>query len=85
MGLIVLFPSVNYISLSIFFFVDELELNMLDQVVFSLEKVHIIWEPLLMPSTYRKSMCSVLESVFLRITRDILFLDDMAADETLQV
>ncbi|XP_028808211.1 centromere/kinetochore protein zw10 homolog isoform X2 [Neltuma alba] len=57
----------------------------IDQVVFVLEKVHIIWEPLLMPSTYRKSMCAVLESVFLRITRDILFLDDMAADETLQL
>ncbi|KAK4255239.1 hypothetical protein QN277_008259 [Acacia crassicarpa] len=57
----------------------------IDQVVFILEKVHIIWEPFLMPSTYRKSMCSVLESVFLRITRDILFLDDMAADETLQL
>lgn len=57
----------------------------IDQVVFILEKVRIIWEPLLMPSTYRKSMCTVLESVFLRITRDILFLDDIAADETLQL
>lgn len=27
----------------------------------------------------------VLESVFSRITRDVLLLDDMAADETLQV
>lgn len=55
------------------------------QVVFILEKVHIIWEPLLLPSTYNRSMCMVLESVFSRITRDILLLDDMAAEETLQV
>lgn len=62
-----------------------MKLGLLDQVVFILEKVHIIWEPLLLPSTYRKSMCTVLESVFSRITRDILLLDDMAAEETLQV
>jgi len=56
-----------------------------DQVVFILEKVHIIWEPLLLPSTYKKSLCMVLESVFSRVTKDILLLDDMAAEETLQV
>ncbi|XP_022728518.1 centromere/kinetochore protein zw10 homolog isoform X2 [Durio zibethinus] len=57
----------------------------IDQVVFVLEKVHIIWEPLLQPSTYRRSMCMVLESVFSRITKDILLLDDLAAEETLQL
>ncbi|KAL6136985.1 hypothetical protein ACLB2K_062280 [Fragaria x ananassa] len=57
----------------------------IDQVVFILEKVHIIWEPLLLPSTYKKSMCTVLESVFSRITKDILLLDDMAAEETLEL
>lgn len=57
----------------------------IDQVVFILEKVHIVWEPLLMASTYRRSMCMVLESVFSRITRDILLIDDMAAEETLQL
>ncbi|KAF3434839.1 hypothetical protein FNV43_RR21926 [Rhamnella rubrinervis] len=57
----------------------------IDQVVFILEKVHIIWEPLLMPSTYRRSMCMVIESVFSRITRDVLHLDDMAAEETLEL
>ncbi|KAJ8749364.1 hypothetical protein K2173_018853 [Erythroxylum novogranatense] len=57
----------------------------IDQVIFILEKVRIIWEPLLLPSTYKKSMCTVLESVFSRILRDILLLDDMAADETLQL
>ncbi|KAH1211770.1 Centromere/kinetochore protein zw10 [Glycine max] len=57
----------------------------IDQVVFILEKVHIIWEPLLLPSTYRRSMCTVLESVFSRIARDILLLDDIAAEETLQL
>ncbi|XAR68139.1 hypothetical protein NMG60_11003166 [Bertholletia excelsa] len=57
----------------------------IDQVVFVLEKVHIIWEPLLLPSTYKRSMCLVLESVFSRMTKDILLLDDMAAEETLQL
>ncbi|GAV62426.1 Zw10 domain-containing protein [Cephalotus follicularis] len=57
----------------------------IDQVVFILEKVHIIWEPLLLPSTYKRSMCMVLESVLSRITKDILLLDDMAAEETLQL
>lgn len=45
----------------------------------------MIWEPVLRPKTYKQSMCVVLESVFRRITRDILLLDDMAADETFQV
>ncbi|PRQ56694.1 putative RZZ complex, subunit Zw10 protein [Rosa chinensis] len=36
----------------------------IDQVVFILEKVHIIWEPLLLPLTYKRSLCMVLESVF---------------------
>ncbi|TXG55440.1 hypothetical protein EZV62_020696 [Acer yangbiense] len=57
----------------------------IDQVVFILEKVHIIWEPLLLPSTYKRSMCMVLESIFSRVARDILLLDDMAAEETLQL
>ncbi|KAK2648859.1 hypothetical protein Ddye_016348 [Dipteronia dyeriana] len=57
----------------------------IDQVVFILEKVHIIWEPLLLPSTYKRSMCTVLESIFSRVARDILLLDDMAAEETLQL
>ncbi|XP_050383392.1 centromere/kinetochore protein zw10 homolog [Argentina anserina] len=57
----------------------------IDQVVFILEKVHIIWEPLLLPSTYKRSMCTLLESVFSRITKDILLLDDMAAEETLEL
>ncbi|KAK1568779.1 hypothetical protein Q3G72_028604 [Acer saccharum] len=57
----------------------------IDQVVFILEKVHIIWEPLLLPSTYKRSMCMVLESIFSRVARDIHLLDDMAAEETLQL
>ncbi|CAN1843364.1 Centromere/kinetochore protein zw10 homolog [Linum perenne] len=57
----------------------------IDQVVFVLEKVRIIWEPLLLPSTYKKSMSAVLESVLSRITVEILQLDDMAAEETLQL
>lgn len=57
----------------------------IDQVAFILEKVHIIWEPLLMPSIYKKSICMVLEVIFSRISKDILLLDDMAAEETLQL
>lgn len=68
-----------------FSFTNDMKLSLHDQVVFILGKVHIIWEPLLLPSTYKKSMCTVLESVFSRIARDILLLDDIAADETLQV
>lgn len=60
-------------------------LNFFFQVVFILEKVHIIWEPLLLPVTYKRCMSMVLEAVFSRITKDILLLDDMAAEETLQV
>ncbi|KAI7734811.1 hypothetical protein M8C21_017784 [Ambrosia artemisiifolia] len=55
----------------------------IDQVAFIIEKVHIIWEPLLIPLTYKRSMCNVLEAVCSRMTKDILQLDDIAADETL--
>ncbi|KAL8205294.1 hypothetical protein R6Q57_008845 [Mikania cordata] len=57
----------------------------IDQVAFILEKVHIIWEPLLLPFTYKRSMCTVLETVCSRMTKDILLLDDIAAEETLQI
>ncbi|GER53973.1 centromere/kinetochore protein [Striga asiatica] len=57
----------------------------IDQVAFIIEKVHIIWEPLLLPSIYEKSMTMILESVFSRIAKEILLLDDMAAEETLQL
>ncbi|KAJ4962616.1 hypothetical protein NE237_022555 [Protea cynaroides] len=57
----------------------------IDQVVFTLEKVHIIWKPLLLPQTYKRSMCIVLDSIFSRIVEDILQLDDLAAEETLQL
>ena len=55
------------------------------QVVLILEKIRIMWESILPRSTYRKSMCHVLGSVFSRITRDVLLIDDMAAEETSQV
>ncbi|KAI3674928.1 hypothetical protein L2E82_51804 [Cichorium intybus] len=57
----------------------------IDQVAFILEKVHIIWGPLLLPLTYKGSMCSVMEAVCSRMTKDILMLDDIAAEETLQL
>ncbi|XP_020517443.1 centromere/kinetochore protein zw10 homolog isoform X2 [Amborella trichopoda] len=57
----------------------------IDQVVFILEKARILWEPLLLPSTYKKSMLTILSYVFERITKEILSLDDIAADETLQL
>ncbi|KAK4745323.1 hypothetical protein SAY87_011635 [Trapa incisa] len=57
----------------------------IDQVIFILEKVRIIWEPILSSSTYYKSMGAAVQSVLSRIVKDILFLDDMAAEETLQL
>ena len=36
-------------------------------------------------STYKRAMCSVMDYVFSGITRDMLLLDDLAAEETLQV
>ncbi|CAN6372310.1 unnamed protein product [Urochloa humidicola] len=57
----------------------------IEQAVFILEKIRIMWESILPKSTYRKSMCRVLGSVFSRITRDMLLIDDMAAEETLQL
>ncbi|CAI9772567.1 unnamed protein product [Fraxinus pennsylvanica] len=57
----------------------------IEQVAFIIEKVRIIWEPLLLSYIYEKSMSMVLEAVFSRIAKDILLLDDMAAAETLQL
>ncbi|KAM3344544.1 centromere/kinetochore protein zw10 isoform X1 [Capsicum galapagoense] len=57
----------------------------IDQVIFILEKVYIIWHHLLLPSAYKRSMSMVLETVFARIANDILLLDDIAAEETLQL
>lgn len=39
----------------------------LHQVVFIPEKVRIIWEPFLFPSTYRKSIYKVLKTVSTRV------------------
>jgi hypothetical protein len=78
-------PFLLLFSSKPFLFLIRWSKTFFDQVIFILEKVHIIWEPLLVPSTYKRSMCMVLESVFSRITKDILLLDDMAANETLQV
>ncbi|KAH6788704.1 centromere/kinetochore protein [Perilla frutescens var. frutescens] len=57
----------------------------IDQIAFIIEKVHIIWEPLLLPSVYEKSMTVILEAVFSRLAKEILLIDDMAAEETLQL
>ncbi|KAM1411645.1 hypothetical protein COP1_024316 [Malus domestica] len=57
----------------------------IDQVVLIVDKVSLIWEPILLPSTYKRSMCMILESVFSRVIKDILLLDDIAAEETLQL
>ncbi|KAM0955866.1 hypothetical protein ACFX2A_024708 [Malus domestica] len=57
----------------------------IDQVVLIVDKVRLIWEPILLPSTYKRSMCMILESVFSRVIKDILLLDDIAAEETLQL
>ncbi|XP_020102327.1 centromere/kinetochore protein zw10 homolog isoform X2 [Ananas comosus] len=56
-----------------------------EQVIFILEKVHIMWEPYMPALTYKRSMRITLDYVFSRITKDMLLLDDMAAEETLQL
>ncbi|PKA50644.1 Centromere/kinetochore protein zw10 like [Apostasia shenzhenica] len=57
----------------------------IDLVVLTLEEIRVIWEPLMVRSTYKRSMCILLDTIFSRITRDLLLLDDMAAEETLQL
>ncbi|XP_047336116.1 centromere/kinetochore protein zw10 homolog [Impatiens glandulifera] len=57
----------------------------IERVVFTLEKLCMIWGSLMLPLTYKRSMCLVLEAVFSRIVKDILLLDDIAAEETLQL
>ncbi|WOK99942.1 centromere/kinetochore protein [Canna indica] len=57
----------------------------IDQVIFIIEKAHIMWEPLMPVSTYKRAMCTVMDSVFSGITRDMLLLDDLAAEETLKL
>ncbi|XP_073001513.1 centromere/kinetochore protein zw10 homolog [Typha latifolia] len=57
----------------------------IEQVVFILEKVHIMWESYMPAAAYKRTMCVILDFVFSRITRDMLMLDDMAAEETLQL
>lgn len=39
----------------------------------------------MLPSKYRRCLSAVLESVLSRITKDILLLDDIAVEETLEV
>ncbi|RZC66614.1 hypothetical protein C5167_010306 [Papaver somniferum] len=63
----------------------EFAKSSIDQIVFILEKVRSMWEPLFLQSTYQSSVSSVLYFVFSIITKDILLLDDMAAEETLQL
>lgn len=63
----------------------ELATFSINQVVFILEKVRVIWAPLMVASAYKRSMCIILDSLFSRITKDLLLLDDMAAEETLQL
>ncbi|KAK8924088.1 hypothetical protein KSP39_PZI019082 [Platanthera zijinensis] len=63
----------------------ELATFSINQVVDILEKVRVIWEPVMAASTYKRSMCILLDAFFSRVTKDLLLLDDMAAEETLQL
>lgn len=56
-----------------------------DQVVLLMEKVRMLWQPLLQPPIYKKILLSVLQDLFSRIGSEILMLDDMAVEETLQL
>lgn len=57
----------------------------IDEVVSILEEAHIMWEPLMPPSVYMATTCTLLDFVFSRVVKDMLFLDDIAAEETLQL
>ncbi|KAJ3693318.1 hypothetical protein LUZ60_008798 [Juncus effusus] len=57
----------------------------IEQVVFNLEKVRMMWDPILAKSTYKKAMIKIMDFVFSKITSDMLALDDIAAEETLQL
>ncbi|XP_078170632.1 centromere/kinetochore protein, putative (ZW10) [Carex rostrata] len=57
----------------------------IEQIVFNLEKVRIMWEPCMAASTYRRCMHTILDFVFSKITADMLALDDIAAEETFQL
>jgi len=56
-----------------------------DQVVLLMEKVRMLWQPLLQPPIYKKVLHSILQHLFSRIGSEILMLDDMAVEETLQL
>lgn len=56
-----------------------------DQVVLLMEKVRMLWQPLLQPTIYKKILLSVLQDLFSRIGSEILMLDDMAVEETFQL
>nr|ACN40203.1 unknown [Picea sitchensis] len=56
-----------------------------DQVVLLMEKVRMLWQPLLQPPIYKKVQHSILQHLFSRIGSEILMLDDMAVEETLQL
>jgi hypothetical protein len=45
----------------------------------------MLWQPLLQPPIYKKVLHSILQHLFSRIGSEILMLDDMAVEETLQV
>ncbi|KAH9287945.1 hypothetical protein KI387_032062, partial [Taxus chinensis] len=56
-----------------------------DQAVVSLENVRLLWQPLLEENVYKKAMLFILKHFFSRISSEILMLDDMAVEETLQL
>lgn len=57
----------------------------IDQVVFLLEKVRMIWQPVMVHSSYVKALGSLMTSVFGRLASEILNLDDMDVKETEQL
>ncbi|XP_078443147.1 centromere/kinetochore protein, putative (ZW10) isoform X2 [Wolffia australiana] len=57
----------------------------LDQVFFILEKMHVLWEQILPTSVYKGTMRLLLDFAFKSILGDLLLLDDIGADETLQL
>ncbi|XP_057816279.2 centromere/kinetochore protein zw10 homolog isoform X2 [Cryptomeria japonica] len=57
----------------------------LDQAVVSLENARLLWQPLLQKTIYKKAMQCILQHFFACVGSEILMLDDMSVEETLQL
>ncbi|XP_057816282.2 centromere/kinetochore protein zw10 homolog isoform X5 [Cryptomeria japonica] len=55
------------------------------EAVVSLENARLLWQPLLQKTIYKKAMQCILQHFFACVGSEILMLDDMSVEETLQL